>query len=387
MIAACVKGAEQVAHRLLFASADFRVQSDAYGSALYASCASGCIDFVQQLLDRGVDVNEPCGPSNSYAYPLIVACINGNDRIVELLVRRGADLNVTTAHGDYRHALPAACHSCGTATVLNLLEHDCGRKGRSSYYDRALYEACGNESPRLQLIQLLLGAYKANPNARHKETEHGFPLIAACSNGDLSAVRLLLEYADNKADVNVHFEYDTPLTAACAARSPEIVELLIQNGADVNRKFGKYNYPLLISVFGGDSRRNGDQGTACVLLRNKADVLLAGRNSLRRFRRNEEGGLADIARLGDKGTAPNQGRLMGTGTRGNDEADIDPVLSELVQYNRDILELGIGPENHLKKVVDGRKMPRVRKILDEIISVDEYTGADVYRLDNLFSHA
>lgn len=385
MIAACVKGSEPIASRLLFAGADFHTKSENYGSALYAACAGGYVEIVQKLLDRDADINQPCGPSNSYSYPLIAACFNGHDRIVELLVRKGANLNVTTDHGDCRHALPAACHSCGTATVLHLLEHGCGVKGKSTYFDRALYDACSNEEPRAQLIQLLRRTYKANPNVRFKDTEHGYALIAACSNGDATAVRLLLENEKNSAKVNVKFQAETPLMAACSARSPEVVEMLIHNGVDVNQKFGKYTYPLISALFGGGCGRNGDQETASLLVNNQANLALAGQHSLHRCRRNEKGSLADIERVGDKGVAPGQDRLVRTSMGRDWEDNIDPVLSELVQEDPEILHFKDGPEKHLERAVKARGMPRVLKILEDIVSRSKSSEADTYQLDILFN--
>ncbi len=58
-------------------------------------------------------------------------------------------------------------------------------------------------------------------------------LISACGNGSTEVVQLLLEKG---ADVNrVYKDRYTPLSAACSAGSIEIVQLLLENGADVNK--------------------------------------------------------------------------------------------------------------------------------------------------------
>ena len=66
-------------------------------------------------------------------------------------------------------------------------------------------------------------------------------LVDVCREGDLDAVKLLI---DAGADVNAREDDEdgkTPLLAACCCYNPDIVRALIEAGADVNAKdeFGR----------------------------------------------------------------------------------------------------------------------------------------------------
>ena len=72
---------------------------------------------------------------------------------------------------------------------------------------------------------------------------YGSPLQAACGEGSIAAVRLLLQH---NADVNIGNErWCSSLQAAVAGGQSEIVELLLQHGANPSAKGGPLNSPLL----------------------------------------------------------------------------------------------------------------------------------------------
>jgi hypothetical protein len=66
------------------------------GTELLAAAASGNVDRVRQLLDRGanVEVKNAIG-----ATPLMWAAMNGRSEVVELLLERGANVNAATTTG------------------------------------------------------------------------------------------------------------------------------------------------------------------------------------------------------------------------------------------------------------------------------------------------
>ncbi|KAF8128280.1 ankyrin repeat-containing domain protein [Mycena galopus ATCC 62051] len=100
--------------------------------------------------------------------------------------------------------------------------------------------------------------------------ENSTPLIDATSWGQQETVQLLLE---NGADVNLAGgNYSSPLGVACSWGDQGIAQLLLENGADVNLRGGDYGSVLGAACYWGH------QKIAQLLLENSADVNLAGGN-------------------------------------------------------------------------------------------------------------
>ena len=61
-------------------------------------------------------------------------------------------------------------------------------------------------------------------------TDDGYPIHTAIENGNLEIFKALLE---GNADINYERAFHTPLSAAIAFKHPEMVDLLLEHGADV----------------------------------------------------------------------------------------------------------------------------------------------------------
>ena len=97
----------------------------------------------------------------------------------------------------------------------------------------ALFYACSSND--IQMTDLLL-KYHANPNLR--DVDGYFPLFIPCQNGFQDVVEVLIEYG---ADVNLAVEDDeslgiveTALLAAIFEQRLSIIEILLSKGANVN---------------------------------------------------------------------------------------------------------------------------------------------------------
>jgi len=174
---------------------------------LHNAASKGQLRVAEYLMANGADVNAaslyngaPTGPT-----PLRAAASSGHKKMVELLLSKGARIE-----------------DDGKETAL----HDAAGKGYKS------------------IVEVLL-ANKADVNAQDRLG--ATPLVYAVKNNHLAVARLLLAnkaktefpaaaYQASPTGVLRDFSGQYPLHIAVRARHEEMVELLLQNGADPNVK-------------------------------------------------------------------------------------------------------------------------------------------------------
>jgi ankyrin repeat protein len=128
--------------------------------------------------------------------------------------------------------------------------------------DSALLPTClfGFEPVMTKLCQM----EELNANQRNKE---GYPLLSlAVMGGNMKVVQLLLE---NGADVNAQADenYESALSLAVYRGNEAIVQLLLKNGADVNAQVGTSNTSILTKAIMEDN-----EVIIRLLLKNGADI-------------------------------------------------------------------------------------------------------------------
>uniref|UniRef100_A0A0D2YEN9 NACHT domain-containing protein n=1 Tax=Fusarium oxysporum (strain Fo5176) TaxID=660025 RepID=A0A0D2YEN9_FUSOF len=215
-------GRLEVVQLLLNNGADVNAEDYRYGNALQAASLESDLEVVQLLLDKGADVNAQGG---EYGNALQAASLNGNQEVMQLLLDKGADINAQG--GEYGNALQAALYFGNLEIVQLLLDNGADVNAQGGQYGNALQAA----SSRGHLEMLT-----------HRAAKYGNALQAASFNGNLRVVQLLL---DNGADVNVEGgEYGNALPAASSRGHLEVVQLLLNNGADVNAEDYRYGNAL-----------------------------------------------------------------------------------------------------------------------------------------------
>ena len=196
-----------------------------FTNLLYYSIQKGEIKEVEQLLDKGVDLQarDHCGWP-----PLLRAAEAGQSAIVDMLLKRGADPTKGTA-GD-RHPLHFAAEEGHVETVRLLLQHTAINLNQKDFTGRtAFFRAADNG--RREVIEFLLEYKGIEPDA---ETNDGMtPLQQAIFKRDKDIIKLLLDRPDVR--VNHRDNNDqTPLWAASGA-GDEILEMfLARNDIEVN---------------------------------------------------------------------------------------------------------------------------------------------------------
>jgi len=182
---------KSVINGLLESGADASVVSKDGKSLLHHAALNGSVHLVDYLIKNKL-VNDIDGVDQNYETPLILAVKSKNVDIVKYLVERGADVNHTNIIGE--SVLAMACY--GRITKINLT-----------------------------ILQYLID-HGANINTIYNFEENSI-------------------YVDKKV-----YCKETPLIFAINRKNIELVKILVENGADVNRKndYGEKMPPLYYTL-------------------------------------------------------------------------------------------------------------------------------------------
>ncbi|XP_068094655.1 ankyrin repeat and SOCS box protein 10 isoform X2 [Hyperolius riggenbachi] len=201
-----------------------------YTCPLYVAASRGYTDCLQLLLKKGADVDFAPGGETA----LHGACQNGHSECVRLLLRFGANPNAESQDG----TLPL--HHCKTPESYHcaklLLQY--GAHINSLTEDEEftpLHVAA--QSGLMELVDLYI-RYGA---AVDKTSVNGeTPLSVACSHPqtpeELERYYQVCQHLVRHG-ANIHArdnDSQSPLHLACKSANPQVVELLLENGAEVN---------------------------------------------------------------------------------------------------------------------------------------------------------
>lgn len=160
--------------------------------------------------------------------PLAKAVKAGDLRAVHALIKSGTDVNVRS--GDGSTPLLWAASNSGHEIARALIKAGASVDTSNDYGITPLLHA--SRIGDAAMVDLLLQS-GANPSRAHPEGET--PLMASARAGSVSAVRLLLARG---VDVNAAetFQQTTALMWATAEGHRDVVDLLLEAGADLNRQ-------------------------------------------------------------------------------------------------------------------------------------------------------
>jgi ankyrin repeat protein len=241
-------GMEEVVKLLLEHDAEVNMDFLFWGNALYMASWRGHERVVRMLIEKGADVEgNPRWRSNA----LHVAVDSGHEQIVKLLLQAGANAEAISRGYPYSPLVSATLRS-NVQVVRLLLEH--GAYPTSEALLNAA--ATGNT----QMVQLLL-ANGADVNAMGHdystalfETSVGGrpPWQQRLRPGTFPrVVKLLSEHGAGPMAICTKSN-STPLYVATSLGKTQVVELLLQKGADPNARCGKFGCPLKVAL----ERRN-----------------------------------------------------------------------------------------------------------------------------------
>ena len=190
--------------------------------------------------------------------PLADALEHRDTASVQTLLNRGVEINATQPDG--MTALHWAAYQDDLETTKALLVAGADANAANRYGVTPLSLACTNGN--VAMVELLIKA-GADPNAALPGGEA--PLMTAARTGKIAAVKALIANG-----ANIHAKDDrqgqTALMWAAAEGHTEVVELLIEFGADFRTPIESGFTPLLFAA------REGRIGVARALLKAGADV-------------------------------------------------------------------------------------------------------------------
>lgn len=243
-------------------------KKDVLGNTMlhYAS-SSGHLETVRLLIGRGADIN---GKNNEGNTPLMLASANARLSVVNELLAHNAKVKLRNRRGDA--ATHLAAYFGHDAVFGALLDSGADVNLLSGDYHTPVTIALNNK--RNAVVKRLS---EANVNLIERKNIMYEQLLSAASTGETEIVRFLLSLygrdqyflvlnddyrfhysIDDQDRSNLHLDPDfeqqgvTPLFAAAKQSEPELLELLIEAGADVNWANERGVTPLISAAYHGN---------------------------------------------------------------------------------------------------------------------------------------
>lgn len=236
-------------------------------------------EMVELLLERGAHPDQEALSSNkSERIPLVVACNYEHWDLAKVLLKTGANPNV--CNGDELSVLSVVVGNGDLGVVKLLLEKKADPNFNSeSNFDIPLLVAIGRGCTDIVELLLQQGAeinIEGCECSLHgaKFRSHCTPLLLAITKEHIGIVNLLLKHGVDPAGQNAYYN---PFIVAAGTGCTEVVELLLEKGADVNLKGRAPDFeegrlscsPLIYAI------HNGHDNIAKLLLDKGADPSLS----------------------------------------------------------------------------------------------------------------
>ncbi|KAI5838211.1 hypothetical protein DFP73DRAFT_600316 [Morchella snyderi] len=187
----------------------------------------GYLDIIKFLLNEDVEIDMP-GPDDAGGRTLLqIAAANGHVEVVNYLLQKGANVNGSPGKNGGRTALQAAS-GLGHVEIINLLLRNNANVNypAASANGRTALQAAV-EHVHMDAIKLLLDSgANVNGSAGAKSGKTALQAAARCGNLEIRGGRRALQMA-------------------CIGGSLAMVKLLLNNGADIDSRAGRYGKTAL----------------------------------------------------------------------------------------------------------------------------------------------
>ncbi|XP_046550762.1 ankyrin repeat domain-containing protein 50-like [Haliotis rubra] len=217
---------------------------DSFGfNIIHSACHGGDLEMVKYVLSQTMlDINGgvQCGRT-----AMMLAAENGHKDVVELLVDTGADVSLVDETGD--NILHCACRGGDVEVVQYILSQNMVDINSLGHEKKTPVMLAGQYGHK-EVVEVLV-KHGANLSLRDKVGDNILHL--ACFKGHVDVVKYIISlhrvYIDSRG-----FERKTPVMKAGEGGHKEVVEFLVNHGADLALRDSDTNIILhLISYWGG----------------------------------------------------------------------------------------------------------------------------------------
>lgn len=205
---------------------------------IHFAAAFGYTELLKSLINKGVKIDEK---NENNMTPLLLASAAGHKEIVDVLLEHKADIK--QRDNDKRTALHYASYNGHEAIVEELIKYEKDINSEDILFFTPIQCAINEKHDS---IVGLLAPRKANMKS-DKENQQ-LLLIDSVSSGNYHTASFLL---DHKASANGEIYGTTPLIVAAGRSSLEVVNLLVNSGAKVDKVDNKNLTPLLSACLTG----------------------------------------------------------------------------------------------------------------------------------------
>ncbi|XP_075058393.1 ankyrin repeat domain-containing protein 17 isoform X5 [Mixophyes fleayi] len=288
---ACENGHTDVADVLLQAGADLEHESEGGRTPLMKAARAGHVCTVQFLISKGANVNRTT--LNNDHTVLSLACAGGHLAVVELLLAHGAD--PTHRLKDGSTMLIEAAKGGHTSVVCYLLDYPNNLLSAPppdvTQFTPPSHDL--NRAPRVPMQALPMVVPPQEPDKPPANVATNLPIRNKAVSGRTSAISntpthsiatsisqpqtptpspiispsaMLPIYPSIDIDAQTESNHDTALTLACAGGHEELVQTLLERGANIEHRDKKGFTPLILAATAGHV------GVVEILLDNGADI-------------------------------------------------------------------------------------------------------------------
>ncbi|XP_063396064.1 uncharacterized protein LOC134680765 [Mytilus trossulus] len=246
LLMACYNGHKDIVSLLLQWNHSVNVRNEKGVTPLYIACEKGYTKILEELLESNADVNIGIDDGNIRLSPLSQATTMNHFDIVRKLLEKTPDVNFSGT--DRYTALLIACQANSTEIARLLIINKADVCASTNIGVRALHLAVANEN--IEITQLLLNL-NVNYNSRIKAKEFIYveimlSLFHPCTsledlkhtmfNFIVQKESIVKQYVSLKSEEYVFdvVQGSSSLHIACFMGYFEIIECLLQNGADIN---------------------------------------------------------------------------------------------------------------------------------------------------------
>ncbi|XP_046341394.2 ankyrin-1-like [Haliotis rufescens] len=243
VMVAALCGHKEVLELLVGEGADVSLVSEKGDNILHLACRGGNVEVVKYILSQDmVRINRRGSKKRT---PVMVAAVNRHKEVVELLVNEGADLSRVSHNGE--NILYCACWGGDVEVVKYVLSQGIVAINSKRRKKRTPMMAAALRGHK-EVVELLVSE-GADVSLRSEKGDN--ILHFACRGGHMEVVKYIL--SQDKVRINSRgWKKKTPVMVAAENGHKDVVELLVDEGADLTiLSFGRDSV-LHLACWGGD---------------------------------------------------------------------------------------------------------------------------------------